>query len=136
MKYFKLNGDVHCFEDNGSQDYLIEEAMVPMTPDEIDRHVYPEKYLTATEKRAGYLRTLKPLSRRQFKLILGDNNLLDAVTAAIASISDPALKMRATIEWEDSGEFDRLNPTLMKLYDLMGLKESKVDSLWEAALKL
>ena len=136
MKYFKLNSDVHCFEDNGSQDYLIEEAMVPMTADEIDRHVNPQKYMSAEEKRKEYLLSIQPLTRRQFKLILLKHDLLDKVSEGLAKIEDKTLRMQAQIEFEDSTMFERLNPTLLLLYKAMGISESKLDSMWEEGLKL
>lgn len=91
---------------------------------------------TAKEKREAYLRSLKPLTRRQFKLTLLNHDLLDKVSMAIDTIEDPVLKMRAKIEFEDSTTFERLNPTLAEIYKALGLKESKVDSLWEEGLKL
>ncbi len=136
MKYFKLNSDVHCFEDNGSQDYLIEEATVPMTADEIDRHVNPQKYMSAEEKRKEYLLSIQPLTRRQFKLILLKHDLLDKVSEGLAKIEDKTLRMQAQIEFEDSTMFDRLNPTLLMLYKAMDISESKLDSMWEEGLKL
>lgn len=91
---------------------------------------------TIVEKRQQYLQTLKPLTRRQFKLILMENNLLEQVEMVINSIPDATLRMRAKIEYEDAVSFERLNPTLAQLYKLMGLKESQVDALWEDGLKL
>ena len=88
------------------------------------------------EKRQQYLQSLKPLTRRQFKLVLLNNNLLDQVEMAINSIPDASTRMRAKIEYEDAVSFERLNPTLNQLYSLMGLKESQVDALWEDGLKL
>ena len=88
------------------------------------------------KKREIYLNSLKPLSRRQFKLVLLESNLLDQVEIAIDSIPDASTRMRAKIEYEDAVSFERLNPTLNQLYSLMGLKESQVDALWEDGLKL
>ena len=88
------------------------------------------------EKREAYLKSMKPLTRRQFKLTLLNHNLLDKVDVVISALEDPVLKMRAKIEFEDSTTFERLNPTLNQLYSLMGLKESQVDALWEDGLKL
>ena len=88
------------------------------------------------QKRKIYLQGLKPLSRRQFKLALMENNLLVSVETAINSIPDENVRMRAKIEYEDGISFERLDPTLGQLYKLMGLKESQVDALWEDGLKL
>lgn len=88
------------------------------------------------EKRKIYLQTLRPLSKRQLKLILLENNLLEAVENTINQIPDELAKAKARIEYEDGIVFERLNPTLNQLYKLMGLKESQVDAMWEDALKL
>ena len=88
------------------------------------------------EKRQQYLQSLKPLTRRQFKLVLLESNLLDQVEMTINSIPDTGLRARTKIEYEDAVSFERLNPTLNQLYSLMGLKESQVDALWEDGLKL
>ena len=88
------------------------------------------------EKRQQYLQSLKPLTRRQFKLVLLSNNLLDQVEMAINSIPDASTRMQAQIEFEDSTMFDRLNPTLLMLYKAMDISESKLDSMWEEGLKL
>lgn len=136
MRYFKLNDLVYSFSDDPEEDAFITSEMVPMTADEIDRHVNPKKYMTMEEKRADYLASLKPLSRRQFKLILLEYNLLDKVMPSIDLIEDPKLKAKVLIEWEDSAAFERTNPTINALFPLMGLKESKVDALWEEGLKL
>lgn len=137
MKYFlNTDGKVHGFNSDGSQDAFITSVMRPLTEEERHRHENPLDYMTAEEKRAIYLKKLKPLTRRQFKLVLMENNLLNQVEMAINSIPDTGLRARTKIEYEDAVSFERLNPTLNQLYSLMGLKESQVDALWEDGLKL
>ena len=136
MKYFKKGLEIHAYNLDGSQDHCISRDMIPLTPEELDRIINPDDHLSVEEKRKNYLASLKPLSRRQFKLVLLNNNLLDQVEMAINSIPDATLRMRAKIEYEDAVSFERLNPTLNQLYGLMGLKESQVDALWEDGLKL
>ena len=135
-RFYKKGDSVFELAQDGSQDHVLTDEYIKMTDDEIDRHLFPEKYMTGAEKRQRYLQSLKPLSRRQFKLVLLENNLLDQVEMAINSIPDATLRMRAKIEYEDAVSFERLNPTLAQLYKLMGLKESQVDALWEDGLKL
>lgn len=135
-KFYKKGDSVFELAQDGSQDHVLTDEYVKMTEDEVDRHLYPEKYMTNEEKRMLYLKSLAPLTRRQFKLILSERGFLDRVATALNQITDPQLKAKATIEWEDSATFERLNPTLLLLYPLMGLKEAEVDKLWEAGLKL
>ncbi len=135
-RFYKKGDSVFELAQDGSQDHVLTDEYIKMTDDEIDRHLFPEKYMTGAEKRERYLKSLVPLTRRQFKLVLLESNLLDQVEMAINSIPDATLRMRAKIEYEDAVSFERLNPTLNQLYSLMGLKESQVDALWEDGLKL
>lgn len=136
MRYFNYQGDVYSFSDDPADDAYIHPEMVPLTAEELHRHLNPLLYMTPEQQREQYLFTLKPLSRRQFKLILLQHGLLDKVTAAIANISDNDLRARMQIEYEDSVTFERGNATLAQLYKVMGLKESQVDRMWEEAMKL
>ena len=137
MKYYRNEqGAVHAFYTDGSQDDYITNDMIQLTDDEVDRHLNPQKYMSAEEKREKYLKNLKPLTRRQFKLILLKHDLLDKVSEGLVKIEDKTLRMQAQIEFEDSTMFDRLNPTLLLLYKAMGISESKLDSMWEEGLKL
>ena len=137
MKYYRNEqGAVHAFYIDGSQDDYITNDMIQLTDDEVERHRFPEKFLNAAEKRERYLKSLKPLTRRQFKLILLKHDLLDKVSEGLGKIEDKTLRMQAQIEFEDSTMFDRLNPTLLMLYKAMDISESKLDSMWEEGLKL
>ena len=136
MNYFKRQNDVFAFNDEEVELGWVEADMIAMSDDEVERHRFPEKFLNAAEKREKYLKSLKPLTRRQFKLILLKHDLLDKVSEGLAKIEDKTLRMQAQIEFEDSTMFDRLNPTLLMLYKAMGISESKLDSMWEEGLKL
>lgn len=137
MNFFiDANKRVHALEADGSQNFLIQEDWREMTAEEIDRHKNPENYMTAQERRQIYLQNLPPLTRRQFKLTLLNNDLLTKVAETIATIEDPVLRSKVQIEYEDSDTFYRLNPTLEILYKALGLKEAQVDRMWEEGLKL
>ncbi|USI86855.1 hypothetical protein LZ086_00020 [Acinetobacter johnsonii] len=53
-----------------------------------------------------------PLTRRQFKLSLLENGLLDTVEQMIGAIEDPALKSRIQIEYSESERFERTNDSV------------------------
>ena len=135
-RFYKKGDSVFELAQDGSQDHVLTDEYIKMTDDEIDRHLFPEKYMTGAEKRERYLKSLVPLTRRQFKLILLKYDLLDKVSEGLAKIEDKTLRMQAQIEFEDSTMFERLNPTLLMLYKAMGISESKLDSMWEEGLKL
>ena len=136
MKYYKLNNEVYAFEANGSQDKYITEDMVKMTDEEVDRHINPEKYLTEEQKYNIYLNSLKPLTRRQFKLALLENNLLATIDTAINNISDPLLKARIEIEYTEATEFLRTSESVKYILSILELTEEQANVIWEAAQAL
>lgn len=136
MKYYKLDNDVYAFELDGSQDDYIKPDMVMMTADEIDKHVNPEKYLTEVEKYSLYLNSLPPLTRRQFKLALLANKLLDVIDNTIASIADPLVKAHITIEYTESTEFVRTSDGVKYMLNILGLTEEQANTIWEQAVTL
>jgi len=136
MKYYKLNDEVYAFESDGSQDELITKDMLKMTTDEIDRHIYPQNYLSNEEKRKLYLASLKPLTRRQFKLVLLENDLLDHIENAISAIEEDKLRARIQIEYTEATELHRTSESVGYMCQLLGLTDSQVDEMWEQALTL
>lgn len=136
MKYFKLNGEVFAFEADGSQDEYITEGMSSMSPDEVDRHINPDKYLSKEDKYTKYLTTLKPLSRKQFKLALLDSSLLDNLEFAISNIENTLEKKRVEIEYTESTEFVRTSESVKAMFALINQTEEQINELWEKALAL
>ena len=136
MKYYKLNNEVYAFEADGSQDDYIKEGMILMTVEEVDKHVYPEKYYTEEQKYNIYLNSLRPLTRRQFKLALLANNLLATIDTAISNIPDPLLKARIEIEYAEATEFVRTSDSVKYMLSMLELSEEQANSLWETAQTL
>ena len=134
MKYYKLNDVVYAFESDGSQDDYITKAMVKMTDDEVDRHINPSKYLTASQRYQLYLSSLKPLSRKQFKLVLLDSGLLDDLELAISNIEDATEKKRIEIEYIESTEFARTSESVKTMFALINQTEEQINELWESSL--
>ena len=136
MKYFKLNNVVYAFELDGSQDDYIRDGMIQMSSEEVDRHINPDKYLTEEQKYSIYLNSLKPLTRRQFKLVLLENDLLDAVELSINNIEDKTTKTRMQIEYSEATEFQRNSESLLFMCQLLNLSEEQINTMWEKALTL
>ena len=136
MKYYKLNNDVCAFDADGSQDDYIKPEMVLMTDEEIDRHINSEKYLTEAEKYNNYLNSLPHLTRRQFKLVLLANKLLDVIDNTIASIADPLVKAHITIEYTEATEFVRTSDSVKYMLNILDLTEEQANTIWEQALTL
>lgn len=136
MKYYKLENQIFAFEADGSQDDFIKPEMVKMTADDIDRHINPDTYLSDAERHEQYINSLRPLTRRQFKLALLDNNLLDSIEAAIAGITDAALKARIAIEYTESTEFVRTSESVLYMCNLLSLTDEQINAIWEQAEKI
>lgn len=137
FKYYLKNGkDVYAFEADGSQDSYITNDMVKMTEDEIDRHLNPKKYMSDEEKRAFYLASLRPLTRRQFKLTLLENGLLDQFENSISAIEDDQTRALIQIEYTEATEFHRTSDSVAYMCQLLGLTDEQVDQMWEHALTL
>ncbi|MDC5426655.1 hypothetical protein [Acinetobacter baumannii] len=134
MKYFKKDKQVFGFDDD--QLDLITEDYIEMTVDEIDRHLNPQNYLTDEEKEYIRLSVFKPLTRRQFKLTLLDNNLLETVEQRINAIQDPIMRTRIQIEYNESVNFERSSESVALMSSLLELTSEQVDALWEHALTL
>ena len=136
MKYYKLNDIVYAFEADGSQDSFITEDMIRMSSEEVDRHINPQKYKTPAELYDEYLKSLLPLSRRQFKLALLENNLLDVIETTINQIEDAKQKAIIQIEYTEATEFVRTSDSVKYMCSLLGLTEEQVNQMWEQALTL
>ena len=136
MKYFKKNGEVFAFESDGSQDELITKEFTKMTKTEVDRHLNPQKYLSDDEKRKIFLSTLTPLTRRQFKLALLENDLLEKVESTIDNIPDLQLRKRMQIEYSESIEFQRQSESVLLMCGMLELTADQVDQIWQYAMTL
>lgn len=95
----------------------------------LDQRTEQEKYNT-------YLSSLKPLSRRQFKLALLENDLLDIIEAKINQIEDAKQKAIIQIEYQEATEFVRTSDSVKYVCTLLGLSEEQVNQMWEAAQTL
>ena len=135
-KLFKKDGLVFEFESDGSQDELITDEYLAMTDEEIDKHINPEKYLTEAEKYNNYLKSLPSLTRRQFKLALLANNLLELIDTIIAGIADPLVKAHITIEYTEATEFVRTSDGVKYMLNILDLTEEQANTIWEQAITL
>ena len=136
MKYYKLNDQVFAFENDGSQDEYITQDMVRMTSSEVDKHLNPKKYMTDEQLYEIYVKSLRPLTRRQFRLALLDVGLLDDLEATISNIEDATEKKRIEIEYTESDKFARTSESVKTMFALINQTEDQINELWEKALTL
>lgn len=135
MKHYKQGGLVRAFDEVDVEEFVTDD-MIEMTFAEYDPIINPQKYLSDEEKRAQYLASLKPLTRRQFKLVLLENNLLDRIENAISAIADDKTRARIQIEYTEATEFHRVSESIAYMCALLELTEAQVDAMWEQALTL
>lgn len=79
---------------------------------------------------------LRALTRRQFKLVLIENNLLTAIETAIVGIEDESLKARIEIEYREATRFVRESDSVAYMGSLLGLTNEQLDVMWTQALTL
>ncbi len=88
---------------------------------------------SAAELRAAML----PLTRRQLLLGLLDNGITSAaVEAQIALIADDTERAVAEIEWANASEYARTHALIVSVGAALGLTETQIDTMWEAAALL
>lgn len=134
MRYFKKDGSVHAFDID--QEHLITDEYIELTAEELDKHLHPAKYLNDDERLALHTVSLKPLTRRQFKLALLANNMLDQIDTAIAAIEDNYIRSVIHIEYTEGTEFHRQSESVIAMCELLQLDEKQVNEMWEYALTL
>ncbi|BCZ13149.1 hypothetical protein Q4O66_08560 [Acinetobacter baumannii] len=91
---------------------------------------------TLEQKRIDFLWTLRPLTRRQFKLALLENGLLDLIEQRINAIEDQQMRTRIQIEYTESVYFERKSESVLYMATLLGLNEEQFDEMWIYAMTL
>ena len=85
---------------------------------------------TDAEKRAAYLASMPPLTKRQFNLYLYDAELKDEVDALLAA------NPRAKVEFDSTDKVVRTSPTVEAMIALLGWTDEQVDQMWQQALTI
>ena len=91
---------------------------------------------TEQEKYDTYLSTFQSLTRRQFKLVLLENDLLGTVESSISSIVDDKQRALIQIEYTESTEFVRTSDSVKFMCNILNLTEDQINIMWEQALTL
>lgn len=98
-----------------------------------------EKWLdqrTDDEKEAERLKQFASLTRRQFKLTLLENGLLETIESKINQIEDPKQKSRIQIEYLESEKFERQSESVIYMINMLELTVEQVDQMWLHAMSL
>ncbi|MDC5385072.1 hypothetical protein OHW73_18440 [Acinetobacter baumannii] len=126
MKYFRNT--------KTSEVFALEDDLIEMTAEEVDRHLNPQNYLSEEEKEQLRLAEFQPLTRRKFKLALLQYELLEKVEQAITNIEDPVLKTRVQIEYNESEKFERANDSVKYMLTLLDISNDEIDEMWRYAM--
>ncbi|MPW44732.1 hypothetical protein [Acinetobacter guerrae] len=118
----------------------IKSDLITTSPKPTSFHVWSGKKWvdprTAEEKRADLLKTVMPLTRRQFMLVLALHNLDEQVETAISNIEDVKQKKLISIEYRESTQFERTSDSVAQISQLLNLTDDQVDILWVEAMNL
>lgn len=76
------------------------------------------------------------VTARQARLALLQIGKLDAVSAALTAIPDPAQRTAAQIEWEYATVIERNSPLVTSLAAGLGLTATDIDALFETASRI
>ena len=151
MQKYTNGTEIRHFEDDVNvSDWIDLSKYRLMTNEEIFKHETPKptKFHTewngtewidirTEEEKLAYNRSIMPsLSRRQFKLALLENGLLNTVEEMIESIEDPTIKARIQIEYSESERFERSNESVQYMLGVLNLTSDQVDEMWHFAMTL
>lgn len=84
----------------------------------------------------SFLLVPKSISLRQAREILIIRGLFEQVQSYIESIEDPTQKAIILNYWEYSTVFERRNPTVLQMAEMLGLSSEQLDELFIEASKL
>lgn len=129
-KFFKKDGEIYEFAQDGSQDSLITEDFVAMTESEIDQHINPQNYMSDEEKLQLVRQNMPSLTPIEFDIKLNNNGLYNAVQALIKD----NFEMR--IAYNRATFFSRTDSFVEQARITLGLTDEQVDAMWEKVLVL
>lgn len=87
------------------------------------------------EQRENYVtNSLRPLTRRQFKLTLHRYDMLSTIEQKIASVPDANLRTLLQIEYEEATEFNRTSSSVLAMIQILGLTTAQVNTMWQWGL--
>ena len=96
-------------------------------------------YLESPEYEVEKWRSTATLSRRRFKIgealyQVNGTPLVELIEALLAGLPEPQ-KTVATISYEHTGNFDRLDPFILQFSQALGMSEEQVDDFFQFCLE-
>jgi len=94
------------------------------------QHSLSEEIIAVEEEEPGEVPPIMPISSRQIRLQLFSLGITEAmIVEALGSLESPTKEI-ALIEWEYAVEFDRYNPLVGMVGQMLEWTESQLDDLW------
>lgn len=123
----KLNQGYHIFKDltlstrrpSIHHEWMDDQWVDPRTPEQRENAV---------------TNSLRPLTRRQFKLALHQYGMLSTIEQKIASVPDANLRTLLQIEYEEATEFNRTSSSVLAMIQILGLSTAQVNTMWQWGL--
>lgn len=132
QNYYKLGSEVFYFDDN--QQGLVTNQMQVMSDVEVDRHLNPQKYMSAQQRTELKAMSYRNISKLQLKLTLLSEGLLANFESYIAKIQDTTEKLKAEITYTDSASFSRQGDFIVTAFTALGFTSEDINSFWEKAI--
>ena len=123
MKLFFKGNEIYAYSDVQIKDGL-SEGLTELTPDEIDKHLYPEKYLSVEEKAQLNRERMPTLTPIEFDIKLNNAGLYDTVQELIED------NFELRIAYNRATFFSRTNPFIDQAQIALGLTDEQVDAMW------
>jgi len=89
---------------------------------------------TPEQRESDVTNSLRPLTRRQFKLTLHQYGMLSTIEQKIASVPDANLRTLLQIEYEEATEFSRSSSSVLAMIQILGLSTAQVNTMWQWGL--
>ena len=123
MKLFFKGNEIYAYSDTQIKDGL-SEGLTELTPDEIDKHLYPEKYLSDEEKAQLNRERMPILSPIEFDIKLNNAGLYDTVQDLIKD------NFELRIAYNRATFFSRTDPFIDQARIALNLTDEQVDEMW------
>ena len=123
MKLFFKENEIYAYSDTQIKDGL-SEGLTELTPDEIDKHLNPEKYLSDEEKAQLNRERMPTLTPIEFDIKLNNAGLYDTVQELIKD----NFEMR--IAYNRATFFSRTDPFIDQARIALNLTDEQVDMIW------
>ncbi len=120
---------------HGVKYFIVDSATFPDAPTEAWELSDKGVITVNQDKVAEFKRNqLAALTRRQFKLTLLENDLLQTVENAVAAIEDVKLRTRIQIEYAEADKFERQSDSVKYMLSLLNLTDEQADEMWLQAM--